>query len=100
VNNPGSNVNYGQKSLKATNMVTTIHLELECLVWPLSVLQFNQAVQEMQPGEKITATLHDGSVVENLQVLLKTKKGYSFEVDQTETGYFIHVSRRGRDCCE
>jgi TusA-related sulfurtransferase len=81
-------------------MVKNTHLSLECLVWPLSVLQFNQAVQEMQPGEIITATSHDVNVVENLQMLLKAKSGYSFEVDQAETGYFIRVSSKVRDCCE
>ena len=75
-------------------MCRHLHINLEDLPWPVSVLKFNQAVYDMQPGDDMVATIKDANVVSNLRLLLGGQPDVRFEMSRTDTDYRIRVSKR------
>lgn len=69
------------------------HIHLEDIPWPVSVLKFNQAVDELQAGDGMIATTRDADVVGNLELLLSGRSGLHFEVFQRGAAYCIRVTR-------
>ncbi|WP_319406701.1 hypothetical protein [uncultured Desulfosarcina sp.] len=75
-------------------MCRHLHINLEDLPWPVSVLKFNQVVYEMQPGDNMIATIKDADVVSNLRLLLGSQPDVNFDLSQTDTHYRIRVIKR------
>jgi hypothetical protein len=74
-------------------MCRHLHIQLDDIPWPVSVLKFNQALHDLQSGDGMTATVKDADVVGNLQLLLDSQPDLRFTVDQTDSDYRIQVTK-------
>ena len=71
------------------------HINLENIPWPISVLKFNQAVSEMNPGEQIIASLKDADVVTNLLQLLRHQPDVEVTTSTSDAELRIEVKKKG-----
>ncbi|WP_155324860.1 hypothetical protein [Desulfosarcina ovata] len=71
-----------------------MRLNLDELPWPVNVLTFNRAIDGMQPGDIIMATIADAHVVDNLKRILGSLPDLFFDVVQKKRGYHIQVIRK------
>ena len=84
---------WGTPSGKARIMCRHLQLNLDDLPWPVNVLKFNQALDGLQAGDDMIATVKDRDVVSNLQLLLRSQPDLHFRVIRTDTVYRIQVAR-------
>jgi hypothetical protein len=69
------------------------HINLEDTPWPMSILKFNRALSEMQPGDDMIATLSDADVITNLLQLLRHHPGVGFTVSSSGSDFCIEVKK-------
>ena len=69
-------------------------LNLVNLPWPLSILKCNRQMVEMVPGERLDVTVKESATKDNLVKLLKTMRGYEFEVCFSHGCYRLSIRKR------
>jgi TusA-related sulfurtransferase len=72
-------------------------LHLEDLPWPLSVLNFNRALDALKPGDAMHVTVIDSDVVGNLRQLLGSLPGLSYEIKRIGETFRILVAKKTID---
>ncbi|WP_319522763.1 hypothetical protein [uncultured Desulfosarcina sp.] len=72
-------------------------LHLEDLPWPLSVLNFNQALDAMQSGDDMQVTVRDPDVVGNLRQLLGSLPGLIYNIEKIGETFRILVAKKSLD---
>jgi TusA-related sulfurtransferase len=75
-------------------MGSTEALNLIGIPWPLSILRCNRCLNEMSPGGHLQVTLSDPDAKDNLTLLLTALEDYSFELEEAEAGFLLHIKRR------
>jgi TusA-related sulfurtransferase len=85
------------ESGKAGTMVGHHQLHLEDLPWPLSVLNFNRALDTLKPGDDMQVTLRDPDVVGNLRQLLGSLPGLSYDIKRIGETFRILVVKKAID---
>lgn len=79
------------ESGKAGTMGGHHQLHLEDLPWPLSVLNFNRALDALEPGDAMHVTVIDADVVGNLRQLLASLPGLSYDIQRIGEKFRIRV---------
>jgi TusA-related sulfurtransferase len=79
------------QSETASTMGAHHQLHLEEFPWPLSVLNFNRAVDAMQPGDHLSVTVSDPDVVGNLRQLLGSLPGLRHDIQRIGETFRILV---------
>ena len=69
-------------------------LHLEDLPWPLSVLDFNRALDALKPGDDMQVTVTDPDVVGNLRQLLGSLPGLSYDIKRIGETFRILVAKK------
>jgi len=72
-------------------------LHLEDLPWPLSVLNFNRALDALKPGDNMHVTVIDPDVVGNLRQLLGSLPGLSYDIAKIDQKFRILVVKGAND---
>jgi hypothetical protein len=72
------------------------HINLEHIPWPISILKFNQAVTEMNPGDHMIVFLKDSDVMTNLLQLLRYQPDVAFTTSTSGGDMSIEVKK---ECC-
>jgi len=68
-------------------------LNLVDIPWPMSILQFNQVLGGMAPGDRLAVTLCDPDVRDNFRMMVNNLKGYRCSVNRSKGGWTIHIVR-------
>jgi TusA-related sulfurtransferase len=70
------------------------HLHLEDLPWPLSVLNFNRALDALKPGDAMHVSVIDADVVGNLRQLLASLPGLRYDIQRSDEKFRILVVKK------
>jgi TusA-related sulfurtransferase len=70
-----------------------MEINLRDIVWPVCVIQCNEALSRIEPGADLTITVSDPDVVDNIVLLIKNQPDLQFEQRQELKVYQISVHR-------
>jgi TusA-related sulfurtransferase len=71
-----------------------MEINLKGIVWPVSVIQCNEAITRLKPGEDLGIIVSDPDVVENIVLLIKSRPELVF--DQCRESHSYRISVRWR----
>jgi TusA-related sulfurtransferase len=71
-----------------------MEINLKDIVWPVCVIQSNEALTRLEPGEDLTFTVNDPDVVDNIVLLIKSRSDLEFDQSLKKGTYEISVHRR------
>jgi TusA-related sulfurtransferase len=70
-----------------------MEIDLRDIVWPVCVIQCNEALTRLETGEDLTITVSDPDVVHNIVLLIKSRPDLEFNQHQKSDRYQIGVHR-------
>jgi TusA-related sulfurtransferase len=70
-----------------------MEINLNDIVWPVSVIQCNEALARLEPGEDLTITVSDPDVVHNIVLLIRSRSDLQFDQHQDSDTFQISVHR-------
>ena len=70
-----------------------MEINLRDIVWPVCVIQCNEALTRFEPGEDLTITVSDPDVVDNIVLLIRSRPDLQFDQCQEAESYHISVHR-------
>jgi TusA-related sulfurtransferase len=56
-----------------------MEINLKDIVWPVSVIQCNEALARLEPGDELTITVSDPDVVHNVVLLINSRPDLRFD---------------------
>jgi TusA-related sulfurtransferase len=70
-----------------------MEIDLRDIVWPVCVIQCNEALARLEAGEDLTITVSDPDVVHNIVLLIKSRPDLKFDQFQESDSCQISVHR-------
>jgi TusA-related sulfurtransferase len=74
-----------------------MEIDLRDIVWPVSVIQCNEALTRLEPGDDLTITVSDPDVVQNVVLLINSRLDLRFDQYRRSDSYQLHVNRLATD---
>ena len=74
-----------------------MEIDLRDIVWPVSVIQCNEALTRLEPGDDLTITVSDPDVVHNVVLLINSRPDLRFDQCRKSDSYQINVHRLATD---
>jgi TusA-related sulfurtransferase len=74
-----------------------MEIDLRDIVWPVSVIQCNEALTRLEPGGDLTITVSDPDVVQNIVLLINSRPDLRFDRCRRSDSYQLHVNRSATD---
>lgn len=74
-----------------------MEIDLRDMVWPVSVIQCNEALARLEPGHDLAITISDPDVVDNVILLIKSRPDLRFDQCRKSDSYQLHVNRLAID---
>jgi TusA-related sulfurtransferase len=74
-----------------------MEIDLRDIVWPVSVIQCNEALTRLEPGDDLTITVFDPDVVHNVVLLINSRPDLRFDQCRKSDSYQINVHRLATD---
>lgn len=70
-----------------------MEIDLTDIVWPVCVIQCNEALTRLEPGDDLTITVSDPDVVHNIVLLIKSRPDLQFDQHRESRSFRIRVHR-------
>jgi TusA-related sulfurtransferase len=70
-----------------------MEMNLTEIAWPLSVLQCNEALNQLQPGEELNLTVRDPGVIANIVLLIKSREDLRFQQFRQSGSHRLMIHR-------
>ena len=70
-----------------------MEINLRDIVWPVCVIQCNEALTRIEPGEDLTITVSDPDVVDNIVLLIRSRPDLQFDQCRESESYQISVHK-------
>lgn len=70
-----------------------MEIDLTDIVWPVCVIQCNEALTRLEPGDDLTITVTDPDVVHNIVLLIKSRPDLQFDQHDEFRSFRIRVHR-------
>jgi TusA-related sulfurtransferase len=74
-----------------------MEIDLRDMVWPVSVIQCNEVLTRLEPGDDLTITVSDPDVVHNVVLLIKSRPDLRFDQCRKSDSYQLNVHRLAMD---
>ncbi len=74
-----------------------MEIDLRDIVWPVSVIQCNEALTRLEPGDDLTVTVSDPDVVHNIVLLINSRPDLRFDQCRKSDSYQLNVHRLATD---
>jgi len=74
-----------------------MEIDLRDIVWPVSVIQCNEALTRLEPGDDLTVTVSDPDVVHNIVLLINSRPDLRFDQCRKSDSYHLNVHRLATD---
>jgi TusA-related sulfurtransferase len=70
-----------------------MEIDLTDIVWPVCVIQCNEALTRLEPGDDLAITVSDPDVVHNIVLLIKSRPDLQFDQQRESRSFRICVHR-------
>lgn len=70
-----------------------MEISLKDIVWPVCVIQCNEALARLEPGEGLSIIVADLDVVDNIVLLIKSRPDLRFDQCRKSDSYQLNVHR-------
>jgi TusA-related sulfurtransferase len=80
--------------LIAISIQSPMEINLKEIVWPVNVIQCNEALAQLEPGDYLTITVSDLDVIDNIVMLIKSRPDLEFDQSRENEEYRIRVCRQ------
>ena len=70
-----------------------MEINLRDIVWPVCVIQCNEALTRLEPGADLTIIVSDPDVVDNIVLLIKSQPDLEFEQRREFESFQISVHK-------
>ena len=70
-----------------------MEINLRDIVWPVCVIQCNEALTRLEPGADLTIIVSDPDVVDNIVLLIKSQPDLEFEQRRESESFQISVHK-------
>jgi TusA-related sulfurtransferase len=74
-----------------------MEIDLRDIVWPVSVIQCNEALTRLEPGDDLTIMVSDPDVVHNIVLLINSRPDLRFDQCRKSDSYQLNVHRLATD---
>ncbi len=74
-----------------------MEIDLRDIVWPVSVIQCNEALTRLEPGDDLSITVSDPDVVHNIALLINSRPDLRFDQCRKSDSYHLNVHRLATD---
>jgi TusA-related sulfurtransferase len=74
-----------------------MEIDLRDMVWPVSVIQCNEALTRLEPGDDLTITVSDPDVFHNIVLLINSRTDLRFDQCRKSDSYQLNVHRLATD---
>ncbi len=70
-----------------------MEINLRDIVWPVCVIQCNEALTRLEPGEDLTIIVSDPDVADNIVLLINSRPDLRFRQHRGSRSYRLSVHR-------
>jgi len=74
-----------------------MEIDLRDIVWPVSVIQCNEALTRLEPGDDLSITVSDPDVAHNIALLINSRPDLRFDQCRKSDSYQLNVHRLATD---
>jgi TusA-related sulfurtransferase len=74
-----------------------MEIDLRDMVWPVSVIQCNETLTRLEPGDDLTITVSDPDVFHNIVLLINSRPDLRFDQCRKSDSYQLNVHRLAMD---